>query len=220
MSETKINQSYSSTFGPENHIIAVSGIIGVGKSTLSGKLGEAVNAEVYYEPVETNEYIENFYKDMKKYSFPMQIYLLNHRFQQHQQMVWSNKNAIQDRSIYEDVIFAKMLREDGLMEELDFQTYRHLFQNMTNFLHRPDIIVYLDVEPEIALERIKQRSRGCETGITLEYLSSLKKGYEDWLEDISNRIQVIKVDWNKFGETDDIVKKIKEEIRKRKGLVL
>ena len=91
---------------------------------------------------------------------------------------------------------------------------------MANFLHRPDIIVYLDVEPEIALERIKQRSRGCETGITVEYLKSLKKGYEDWLEDISPRIPVIKIDWNEFGTTDEVLVKINEKIRNKKGLVL
>ena len=214
------NKSYSATFGSESTIIAVSGIIGVGKSTLSRELGILMNATVYYEPVETNEYLDSFYKDMKKYSFPMQIYLLNNRFKQHQQMIWSGKNVIQDRSIYEDVIFAKMLREDGLMEELDFQTYRLLFQNMCNFLHRPDIIVYLDVEPEIALQRIKHLSRDCETGITIEYLISLKKGYEDWLNDISDRIQVIKIDWNQFGSTKDIINKINMKIKNKKGLTL
>jgi deoxyadenosine kinase len=213
-------KNYSNTFGSNSNIISISGIIGVGKSTLSKKLGTLFNATVYYEPVETNEYLSKFYTDMKKYSFPMQIYLLNHRFKQHQQMIWSDTNVIQDRSIYEDVIFAKMLYEDGLMNELDFQTYRHLFQNMANFLHRPDIIVYLDVEPEIALERIKQRSRGCETGITVEYLKSLKKGYEDWLEDISPRIPVIKIDWNEFGTTEEVLVKINEKIRNKKGLVL
>ena len=80
-------------------IIGVSGIIGVGKSTLSRKLGEVLGAQVMYEPVETNEYLAKFYKDMTKYSFPMQVYLLNHRFAQHQQMVWSGKNTIQDRTL-------------------------------------------------------------------------------------------------------------------------
>ena len=85
------NKSYSATIGCNSSIIAVSGIIGVGKSTLSKDLGIIFKAEVYYEPVETNEYLDSFYKDMKKYSFPMQIYLLNHRFKQHQQMIWSGK---------------------------------------------------------------------------------------------------------------------------------
>ena len=213
-------KSYGQTFCTHYINIAVSGIIGVGKSTLSTDLGKHLNSEVFYEPVETNEYLNKFYDDMKKYSFPMQIYLLNHRFRQHQQMVWSNKNIIQDRSIYEDVIFAKMLKEDGLMNPLDFKTYCLLFQNMSNFLHRPDVIVYLDVEPEIALKRIIQRSRGCESGITIEYLKALKKGYEDWLEDISPRIPVIKVNWNKFGKTEDIVTLINNVIKNKKGLIV
>lgn len=218
-SDSKI-ENYSKTYGSDNLIISVSGIIGVGKSTLSAKLGKLYNADVYYEPVENNEYLDKFYNDMKKYSFPMQIYLLNHRFRQHQQMIWSTGNVIQDRSIYEDVIFAKMLREDGLMDELDFQTYRSLFQNMSNFLHRPDVIVYLDVKPEIALERVIKRARGCETGITLEYLQSLQKGYEDWLEDVCPRIPVIRVDWNIFRDTEDVVKLINDKLKNRKGLIV
>jgi len=220
--EEKINKnSYGNTFKSCSNIIAISGIIGVGKSTLAKSLGESLNADVYYEPVETNDYLEHFYKDMKKYSFPMQIYLLNHRFRQHQQMVWSNKKIIiQDRSIYEDVIFAKMLKEDGLMDELDFQTYTHLFQNMSNFLHRPDIIIYLDVAPQIALDRILKRSRCCESDITLEYLTSLKKGYEDWLDDISTRIIVIRIDWNEFLSTSCIQTLITKQLGEKKGLVL
>lgn len=228
MSETKkadteipIINDYQNTFCSDSIIVSVSGIIGAGKTTLSSFLGKELNANILYEPVETNEYLDKFYTDMKKYSFPMQIYLLNHRFQQHQQMVWSNKNTVQDRSIYEDVIFAKMLRESGMMEELDFQTYRHLYQNMSNFLHRPDIIVYLDVEPSIALERVKMRSRGCETGITIEYLSNLKKGYEEWLLDVEPRIPVLRINWNKFQPMENIVKLIYNKLKEtRKGLII
>ena len=119
-----VKQGYTDTFSSKNLIIGVSGIIGVGKSTLSRSLGEEFKAQVLYEPVETNEYLADFYKDMPKYSFPMQVYLLNHRFRQHQQMVWSKKNTIQDRTIYEDVIFAKMLRESGHMEEPRFALKR------------------------------------------------------------------------------------------------
>jgi deoxyadenosine kinase len=214
-------QSYTDTFCPKTAIIGVSGIIGAGKSTLSRALGEAFGANVLYEPVETNEYLSSFYKDMKKYSFPMQVYLLNHRFEQHQQMVWSKRNTIQDRTIYEDVIFAKMLREAGLMEELDFQTYRHLYANMSHFLHRPDLSVYLDVEPEEALRRVQMRNRGCETGLTTAYLADLKKGYEDWLTDVSPRIPVLHLDWNTFKESDYVVKKIRQQLKTtRKGLVI
>jgi len=213
--------SYTDTFSSNNFILSVSGIIGVGKSTLAEKLGKELKANVLYEPVKENEYLNKFYKDMSKYSFPMQVYLLNKRFEQHQQMVWSGKNTIQDRSIYEDVIFAKMLRESKMMEELDFQTYRSLFQNMSNFLHRPDLIIYLDVKPEIALERIKNRSRNCETNIPLEYLKDLQKGYEDWLKDVSPRIPILRIDWNKFKDTEYVINLVKNKLKEtKKGLVL
>lgn len=216
-----MSKTYTDTFCSKSVIISVSGIIGAGKSTLSESLGKEFKANVLYEPVDKNEYLPLFYKDMKKHSFPMQIYLLNHRFQQHQQMIWSGKNTVQDRSIYEDVIFAKMLKESGMMSELDFNTYRHLYQNMSNFLHRPDIILYLDVEPKRALERIKKRGRDSEKGISLEYLSSLRDGYEDWLKDVNPRIPVLRLDWNKFKTTHDVATLLREHLKKtRKGLVI
>ena len=107
------------------------------------------------------------------------------------------------------------------MEELDFKTYRHLYTNMSNFLHRPDLIVYLDVEPEEALRRVKMRNRGCETKIPVEYLRSLKKGYEDWLEDVEPRIPVFRIDWNKFQPTENVIKLIREKLQEtRKGLII
>lgn len=212
--------TYTDTFCPGNVFIGISGIIGVGKSTLARHLGNVFNSSVYYEPVEDNKYLSLFYSDIKKYSFPMQVYLLNHRFEQHQQIVWSKTNIIQDRTIYEDVIFAKMLRDSGMMDELDFQTYRHLYQNMSNYIHRPDLIVYLDVEPEEALRRVQLRSRECETTVTLEYLTSLKQGYEDWLQDIEPRIPVLRVDWNTY-KTHEISDMIRDKLKEtRRGLVI
>jgi deoxyadenosine kinase len=216
-----VKQSYTDTFCSKSLIIGVSGIIGAGKSTLSRSLGETFGAKVLYEPVETNEYLGKFYKNMAKYSFAMQVYLLNHRFEQHQKMIWSGSHTIQDRTIYEDVIFAKMLRESGHMEELDFQTYRHLFQNMCNFLHRPDIIVYLDVEPEEALRRVKMRSRGCECNIPVEYLAALKNGYEEWLEDVEPRIPVLRLDWSEFRDTKVVADAIRKKLATcRRGLII
>lgn len=212
--------NYTQAFSSHTHIIGISGIIGVGKSTLTKSLGVMLGFNVLNEPVETNEYLEKFYANMEKYAFPMQIYLLNYRFKQHQQMVWSNNSTIQDRTIYEDVIFAKMLYESNMMSELDFKTYVNTFQNMANFLHRPDIIIYLDVEPEIALQRINMRKRECEKDIPLDYLISLKKGYEEWLNDIDGRIKVIRIDWNVYKTAEEIALIIKEEIIKKKGVVL
>lgn len=212
--------NYTQTFGPKNNIIGISGIIGVGKSTLTKKLGEELEYDIINEPVETNEYLSNFYQNMSKYSFPMQVYLLNHRFKQHQQMVWADKSSIQDRTIYEDVIFAKMLKEAEMMEELDFKTYVDLFNNMSNFLHRPDLILYLDVEPEEALRRVNERSRGCESGLTLEYLQDLRKGYEEWLEDVKDRIPVIRLDWNTYQDHKKIADIIRNKLSNKKGLVV
>lgn len=212
--------NYTQTFGPKNNIIGISGIIGVGKSTLTKKLGEELEYDIINEPVETNEYLSNFYQNMSKYSFPMQVYLLNHRFKQHQQMVWADKSSIQDRTIYEDVIFAKMLKEAEMMEELDFKTYVDLFNNMSNFLHRPDLILYLDVEPEEALCRVNERSRGCESGLTLEYLQDLRKGYEEWLEDVKDRIPVIRLDWNTYQDHKKIADIIRNKLSNKKGLVV
>ena len=214
--------SYTDMFSSRNTIIGISGIIGVGKSTLTKSIGEQLGYTSYFEPVKENIFLEKFYKDMKKYSFPMQMYLLNKRFEQHQKMVWMKENAIQDRTIYEDVIFAKMLYEGGYMEKDVFQTYRDTFESMTHFLHRPDMIIYLDVKPEIALERIKKRSRGCETTITLEYLQALQKGYEEWIQDIHPRIPVIRIDWNTFKDTKDVLQIIEKYKGKQyqKGIVV
>jgi deoxyadenosine kinase len=200
--------NYTRTFSSSNPFIGISGIIGVGKSTLTTKLANELKS------VKDNHYLPLFYNDMEKYGFTMQVYLLNKRFRAHQQAVWHDRGVIQDRTIYEDVIFAKMLAKTGHISAMDFDTYRELFINMTNFLHRPDIIVYLDVEPEIALERVKMRSRGCETALTVEYLQNLKEGYEDWLLDIQDRVPVIRIDWNEFQDTSVVIKKINATLKK------
>lgn len=215
------SNSYTSTFSSPNVLIGISGIIGVGKSTLTESLGKILSWDVVKEPVESNEYLCKFYEDMEKYAFPMQVYLLNHRFRQHQQMVWSGKSMVQDRTIYEDVIFAKMLHDGGLMEDLDFNTYVQLFNNMTNFLHRPDLIIYLDVEPSEALRRVRERSRSCEKKMSLEYLTELRNGYEEWLKDVRDRIPVLRLDWNTYMDPEKVASLIKSALAvKRKGLTL
>ena len=138
-------------------------------------------------------------RDMKRYGFPLQIFLLNKRFRQQQQIVWQGRGGVQDRTIYEDAIFAKMLRDDGLMEEREYQTYLSLFNNMSNFMRKPNVIVYLDVKPEESLARIKNRARECESSLPLEYLQKLSAAYEDFLEDISQIIPVLRVNWSEVS---------------------
>ncbi|MCO4761763.1 MAG: deoxynucleoside kinase, partial [Myxococcales bacterium] len=121
----------------DNLFIGIAGMIGAGKTTLASALGRHMELDVYYEPVEDNEYLADFYRDTARYSFATQIYLLNRRFQQHQEIIWLGRPAIQDRTIYEDAIFAKMLAGQGLLDERDYRTYLGLFRHMSNFMCRP-----------------------------------------------------------------------------------
>ncbi|MFT6158896.1 MAG: deoxyadenosine kinase [bacterium] len=186
-------------------------MIGAGKSTLATALAEHLSIDVYYEPVEDNEYLADFYADTAKYSFAMQVYLLNRRFQQHQEIIWRGRSAVQDRTIYEDSIFAKMLADVGLMDERDYRTYQSLFQHMSNFMCKPNLIVYLDVKPEASFKRIQMRSRGVESGISLEYLQALYAGYEEFIGDISRVIPVIRVDYERFGTAAEMAELIERE---------
>eukprot|EP00658_Telonema_sp_P-2_P060290 TRINITY_DN49242_c0_g1_i2.p1 TRINITY_DN49242_c0_g1~~TRINITY_DN49242_c0_g1_i2.p1 ORF type:complete len:213 (+),score=41.75 TRINITY_DN49242_c0_g1_i2:1-639(+) len=192
----------------ENVFIGISGLIGAGKTTLAEKLAEKLGLPVYYEPVIDNVYLEDFYTDMSKYAFPLQIFLLNKRFKQQQQIVWEGKGGVQDRTIYEDSVFARMLRDAGHMDHRDYQTYCELFQNMSNFMKKPNIIVHLDVTPQEALDRILERARGCETGITLEYLEGLHAAYDVFIAEIARVIPVIKVDYSQFKTPEQMAEKI------------
>lgn len=188
--------------------IGIAGIIGAGKSTLAKALGDHLGLPVYYEPVEDNEYLEDFYRDTARYSFATQIYLLNRRFQQHQEIIWRGGGGVQDRTIYEDAVFAKTLVDLGLMEARDYRTYLSLFRHMSNFMCRPNVIVYLDVRPEVSLERVKLRSRDVESGLTLQYLTALYQEYERFIDDVSKSVPVIRVDWDKFRDAQEMAEVI------------
>jgi len=195
----------------DNVFIGISGLIGAGKSTLAKALGELLRLPVYYEPVIDNVYLADFYKDMKKYAFPLQIFLLNKRFKQQQQIIWQGQGGILDRTIYEDGVFARMLRDSGHLDERDFRTYMELFQNMSNFMQKPNIIVHLDVTPEESLRRISSRARDCEASIPLDYLTALHAAYEVFIKDISRVIPVIRVDYRRFRTAEEMAQVIKTE---------
>ena len=202
----------------EDNFIGISGLIGAGKTTLAKALGKVLDLPVYYEPIIENEYLEDFYRDMKRYSFSFQIYLLNCRFRQHQQVLWNGAGGIQDRTLYEDSIFAKVLYEDGNMEEREYKTYLNLFKNMSNFMKKNTLIIHLDCKPEESLERIKKRARGCETGITVEYLRKLYNGYEEFLKEISKVIPVLRVNYSKFKTAEEMAEIIKREYDSMKNI--
>jgi deoxyadenosine kinase len=194
-----------------NIFIGIAGMIGAGKSTLATALGEHMGIDVYYEPVADNEYLSDFYKDTARYSFAMQVYLLNRRFQQHQEIIWRNRSAVQDRTIYEDSIFAQMLADTGLMDPRDYRTYTQLFRHMSNFMCRPSVIVYLDVSPERSLERINARSRDVENDIKPEYLIALHKAYTSFMNEVARVIPVIRVDYERFATAEEMAQMIKRE---------
>ncbi len=191
--------------------IGIAGLIGAGKTTLATALGEHLGLPVYYEPVADQEYLADFYRDTARYSFSTQIYLLNRRFQQHQEIIWRGGGGVQDRTIYEDAVFAKTLVDQQLMEERDYKTYLALFKHMSNFMCRPNIIVYLDLSPESSLERIAQRNRDIESGISLEYLTALRAEYEAFIHDISRRIPVVRVNWEQYRDADEMARVIREQ---------
>lgn len=192
--------------------IGLAGLIGVGKTTLAEALAEHLGLDVHHEPVDDNEYLEDFYAETRTYSFAMQVYLLNRRFQQHQEIIWSGRGAVQDRTIYEDSIFAKVLSDMGLMHPRDYETYLSLFRNLSNFMCKPTAIVYLHCHPDVCYDRIQARSRDVESGVTLEYLQRLYEEYEAFVDDISRTIPVIRVPWDRFGEVHTVADAIGREV--------
>ena len=194
--------------------IGIAGIIGAGKTTLATALAQHLGLDVHYEPVTDNEYLADFYRETKRYSFAMQVYLLNRRFQQHQEIIWRGRGGVQDRTIYEDAIFARTLRDMDLMDGRDYETYVTLFRNLSNFMCRPNVIIYLDVTPQKSMERIKARDRGVESGITLEYLTRLYGNYEEFLHEISRLIPVLRVRWDEFWEVERLAEAVAREYQR------
>ena len=163
--------------------IAIVGNIGAGKTTLTGLLAKNYGWEALYEAVDNNPYLEDFYSDMKRWSFNLQIYFLNSRFQQIVDIQNFNRNVIQDRTIYEDAhIFAENLHEMGLMTTRDYQNYLAIFENITSFIKPPDLLVYLKASVPTLVNNIQRRGREYEIGIRIDYLSKLNEKYDKWIK--------------------------------------
>jgi len=163
--------------------IAVSGNIGAGKTTLSEMLGKQFNWEVHYEDANSNPYLSDFYDDMQRWSFNLQIYFLNSRYQQIIDIQKGDKVIIQDRTIYEDAnIFAPNLHEMGLMAKRDFENYKTLFDTMTSQINPPDLLIYLKASIPTLVGHIQKRGRDYEGNISLDYLKRLNGKYNDWID--------------------------------------
>ncbi len=197
------------------YFIGIAGNIGVGKTTMTDIIARRFGWRAFYESVIDNPYLEDFYLDMKRWSFNLQIYFLSHRFRSHKQMTECEVATVQDRTIYEDVeIFARNLYEMGNMTQRDWENYRALFEIMTSYLKKPDLIIYLRASVDTLLTRIKKRSRGFERDISPEYIYMLNLAYERWikLEQSRNHVLIVETDqFDVFRDQDkleDLLQKI------------
>ena len=201
-----------------NPFVGIAGNIGVGKTTFTKLLPEKYNWDEYYESVIDNPYLSDFYGDMKRWSFNLQIYFLQHRFASQVEISNNKKGVIQDRTIYEDVeIFARNLHDLGHMSDRDWETYKNLFSNMVQFLKKPDIIIYLKASTDTLISRIKTRNRDFEKNINPEYLYQLNNAYNTWAKN-EKSLKILTINTNNFNvfkdkeKLEDIYKLIEDSI--------
>lgn len=199
-------------------LVSVAGNIGSGKTTLTTLLAKHYNWEAYFEAVDENPYLNDFYEDMQRWSFNLQIYFLNTRFNKIQELRKNGKDVIQDRTIYEDAyIFAPNLHSMGLMTSRDFESYFSLFELMNSFIQPPDLLIYLRASVPTLVNQIQKRGRDYEESIRLDYLKRLNERYEAWISEYeAGKLLIIDVDENNFSENaedlGDVIRKIDAEI--------
>lgn len=162
--------------------IAIAGNIGAGKTTLCEKLAKSFDWDVHYESTDNNPYLSDFYLDMQRWSFNLQIYFLNNRYQQVLKILAGDRTVVQDRTIYEDAyIFAPNLHDMGLMSKRDFDNYFSLFITMSSQIQPPDLLIYLRASIPTLVEHIQSRGRDYEGNMSLDYLKRLNERYENWI---------------------------------------
>jgi deoxyadenosine/deoxycytidine kinase len=190
--------------------VAIAGNIGSGKTTLTNLLSKHYNWDTHFEDVDQNPYLNDFYHDMQRWSFNLQIYYLNSRFTQIQEIKESTHTVIQDRTIYEDAfIFAPNLHSMGLMTTRDFENYFSLFNLMDSFVSAPDLLIYLRASVPTLVSQIQQRGRDYEESIRLDYLKRLNERYEAWISTYDKgQLLIIDVDHNRFPENQEDLGKI------------
>lgn len=190
--------------------IAVAGNIGSGKTTLTELLAKHYGWETHFEDVSQNPYLNDFYEDMQRWSFNLQIYYLNSRFTQIQEIQQTDRMVIQDRTIYEDAfIFAPNLHSMGLMTTRDFENYFSLFNLIESFVSAPDLLIYLRASVPTLVNQIQKRGRNYEESIRLDYLKRLNERYEAWISTYDKgKLLIIDVDDNNYHENPEDLGKI------------
>ncbi len=194
--------------------VAITGNIGAGKTTLATLLSKHYEWEVLYEAVEGNPYLSDFYGDMERWAFNLQMFFLKSRFAQVLEIQESNKKYIQDRTIYEDAyIFAKNLNESKLMSDVDYQTYKDFFDLMMSLIKPPDLMIYLKADLPKLVKQIKVRGRQFESNISEQYLIDLNRHYEDFISTFSDsKVLIINVDGLDYVNNPDDFKKVIEQV--------
>ncbi len=194
--------------------IAIAGNIGSGKTTLTTLLSKHYKWQAHFEDADDNPYLNDFYEDMQRWSFNLQVYFLNNRFNQVLEIRKSGKTVVQDRTIYEDAyIFAPNLHAMGLMTTRDFDNYFSLFKLMEGLIKAPDLLIYLRASVPTLVKQIQKRGREYENAIRLDYLKRLNERYEAWISTYdSGKMVVIDVDDNNFGDNPEDLGKIIRQI--------
>jgi deoxyadenosine/deoxycytidine kinase len=203
---------------PRKVFLAVAGNIGAGKSSLTRLLSERTGWKAFFESVEDNPYLGDFYADMKRWSFNLQVYFLSNRFRSHKAIAEGPESVILDRVIYEDAeIFARNLHEIGRMDDRDYENYVALYGVMTEFLRPPDLLIYLRANVETLLKQISLRGRDFERSISREYLEQLNGHYESWISRYTRgKLLIIESDGidfvNRKEDLEAVVKKIHRKL--------
>ncbi len=197
--------------------VAIAGNIGAGKSSLTDILSGYFGWEAFYEQVDDNPYLTDFYNDMRRWSFNLQVYFLSSRFKHQQDIENAEGSIVQDRSIYEDAeIFARNLHEMGLMSKRDYHNYTQLFSIMTSYLRPPTLLVYLRASVPTLVEHIQQRGREFESTIRIDYLERLQRHYENWIEDYDlGPKMIIDVDELDFVNNEDDRRHVIQRVESR-----
>ncbi len=193
--------------------IAIAGNIGSGKTTLTRMLAKRYGWTPHYEPVDNNPYLEDYYKDMNRWSFNLQIYFLNKRFKDVVEISRSDKTIVQDRTIFEDArIFAPNLHDMGLMSDRDFNNYTDLFDLMISLVKLPDLMLYIRSSVPRLIGNIQKRGRSYEQTMRIDYLRGLNDRYEEWIKDYKGRLIIIDGDTCDFQDNPHDFGRIADQI--------
>lgn len=193
--------------------IAIAGNIGSGKTTLTRLLANRYGWTPRYEPVDNNPYLADFYNDMKRWAFNLQIYFLNKRFKEVVEISKSNDTIIQDRTIFEDArIFAPNLHDQGYMSDRDFENYSDLFDLMMSLVKWPQLMIYIRSSIPTLVRHIEKRGRDYEKSIRIDYLAGLQKRYEEWIEGYKGEMIIIDGDKLHFEDSAEDFRKVTDMI--------